>query len=116
MKLVKPIKLFCSWAPDESCLDQLLASETEPDIGTAAAGILWETDAAVGQELRRLDLPDRRFDELPELAPLLIVDGCAQILDFDQVLAGVVSFGQNSDPLPVSRPHARPRSLARAIH
>src|SRR5437899_2105716 len=56
MKLVKPIKLFCSWAPDEGSLDQLLASETKPNIRTAAARVLGETDAAVGQELGRLDL------------------------------------------------------------
>jgi len=62
MKLVKPIKLFCSWAPDEGGFDQLLASETEPDIRTAAAGVLWETDATVGQELGRLDLPDGLVD------------------------------------------------------
>ena len=61
---------------------KILASETKPNIGTVAARVLRKTDAAVGQELRSLDLPDRRFDELPELAPLLIVDGCAQILDF----------------------------------
>src|SRR5206468_4387859 len=75
MKLVKPIKLFCSWPPDESGLDQLLASETKPDIRTAAARVLRKTDAAVGQELSQLDLPDGGFDQLTELAPLLIVDG-----------------------------------------
>src|SRR5881296_896192 len=72
MKLVKPIKAFRSWPPDESGLDQLRASETKPNIRTAAARVLGETDAAVGQELARLDLPDGRFDQLPELAPLLI--------------------------------------------
>ena len=71
MKLVKPIKTFCSWPPDESGLDQLLPSETKPDIGTAAARVLREADAAVGQELSRLDLPDGRFNQLPELAALL---------------------------------------------
>src|SRR5207247_10955564 len=69
MKLVKPIKLFCSWPSDESGLNQLVTSETKPDIGTTAAGVLGKTDAAVGQELGPLDLPDGGFDQLPELAP-----------------------------------------------
>src|SRR5205807_6884091 len=77
MKLVKPIKLFRSWAPDESGFDQLRASETKPDIRTAAARVLRETDAAVGQELGRLDLLDGGFDQLPELAALLICDSGA---------------------------------------
>ncbi len=81
MKFVKPIKAFCSWPPDEGGLDQLLASETEPDIGAAAARILRKTDSTVGQELGRLDLPDGRLDQLPELAPLLIVDGGMQVLN-----------------------------------
>src|SRR5437016_10929894 len=101
MKLVKPIKLFCSWPPDESGLDQLLASETKPNIRTAAARVLGETDAAVGQELRRLDLPDRRFDELPELAPLLICDSGVQVLDLDEALAHehhLGDFGDAGDP------------------
>src|SRR5436305_1531803 len=58
MKFVKPIKLFCSWAPDEGGLGQLLASETKPDIRTAAARVLRKTDAAVGQELGRLEQLD----------------------------------------------------------
>src|SRR5438874_6941305 len=87
MKLVKPIKVFCSWAPHQCGLDQILASETKPNIRTAAARVLGETDAAVGQELARLDLPDGRFHQLSEFAPLLIVDSGAQVLDFDQPLA-----------------------------
>jgi len=83
MKLVKPIKAFRSWAPDEGGLDQLRASETKPDIRTAAAGVLRETDAAVGQELSRLNLPGGRFDKLPELAPLLIRDSGVQVLNLD---------------------------------
>ena len=83
MKLVKPIKLFCSWPPDEGGLDQLLASETQPDIGAATAGVLRKTDAAVGQELGGVDLHDRSFDQLAELAPLLICDRGVQVLDLD---------------------------------
>src|SRR5438128_3624982 len=101
MKLVKPIKTFCSWPPDESGLDQFLPSETKPNIRTAAARVLRETDAAVGQELSRLDLPDGLFDELPELAALLIRDRGVQVLNFDQPLAHenhLGDFGDSGDP------------------
>src|SRR5438132_9668512 len=87
MKLVKPIKVFCSWAPHQCGLDQILASEAKPNIRTAATRVLRKTDAAVGQELGRLDLPDSGFDQLSELAPLLIVDGGTQVLNLDQALA-----------------------------
>src|SRR5438105_14652097 len=101
MKLVKPIKAFCSWPPDESGLDQLLPSETKPDIGTAAARVLGETHATVRQELGRLDLLDGGFDQLSELAPLLIADGGAQVLNLDQPLAyenHLGDFGNAGDP------------------
>src|SRR6266566_1065803 len=101
MKLVKPIKAFRSWPPDESGLDQLLPSETKPNIRTAAARVLGETDAAVGQELARLDLSDGRFHQLSEFAPLLIVDSGAQVLDFDQPLAYenyLGDVGDSGDP------------------
>src|SRR5438105_4287967 len=98
MKLVKPIKTFCSWPPDESGLDQFLASETKPDIRTAAAGVLREADAAVGQELGGLDLLDGRFDELRELAPLLIRDRGVQVLNLDQPLAHENNLGNFRDP------------------
>ena len=101
MKLVKPIKLFCSWAPDEGGLDQFLASETEPDIRTAAAGVLREADAAVRQELGRLDLLDGRLDQLTEFAALLIVDGGTQVQNLDQALAHenhLSDFGDAADP------------------
>ena len=97
MKLVKPIKLLCSWPSDESGLNQLVTSETKPDIGTTPAGVLGKTDAAVGQELGPLDLPDGGFDQLPELAPLLIVDGGAQVLDLDQALAHENHLGDFCD-------------------
>src|SRR5207253_11423217 len=101
MKLVKPIKAFCSWPPDESGLDQLLASETKPDIRTAAAGVLRETDAAVWQELSRLDLPDGDLNQLTELAPLLIRDRGVQVLNLDQPLAHenhLCDFGDTGYP------------------
>jgi len=101
MKLVKPIKLFCSWPPDESGLDQILASEAKPDIGAAVARVLGKTDAAVGQELSSLDLPDGRFDQLTEFAALLICDSGTQVLNLDQPLAHehhLGDFGDTGDP------------------
>ena len=101
MKLVKPIKVFCSWAPHQCGLDQILASEAKPNIRTAATRVLRKTDATVGQELGRLDLLDGGFDQLSELAPLLVVDGCAQVLDFDQPLAYenyLGDVGDSGDP------------------
>jgi hypothetical protein len=79
-----------SWRPRQSPISR-----------TAAAGVLRETDAAVGQELGRLDLPHAGFNQLPELAPLLIVDGGAQVLDLDQALAHenhLSDFGDTGDP------------------
>jgi hypothetical protein len=101
MKLVKPSKTFCSWPPDESGLDQLWASETEPDVGAAAARVLGKADAAMGQELGRLDLPDGLFDQLREFTALFIRDGGVQVLNLDQALAHehhLGDFGNTSDP------------------
>src|SRR5438132_1681363 len=101
MKLVKPSKIFCSWPPDESGFDQLLPSEAKPDIGAAGAWVLGETDAAVRQELGRLDLLDGRLDQLTEFAALLIVDGGTQVLNLDQALAHenhLSDFGNSGDP------------------
>src|SRR5439155_26583672 len=97
MKLVKPIKLFSSWPPHESGLDQFLTSETKPDIRTAAGRVLRETDDAVGQELGRLDLPDGLVDRLSELAALLIADGGAQVLNLDPPLAHENHLGDSGD-------------------
>jgi hypothetical protein len=50
-KLVKPTKVICSWAPHERVFGQIWSSQTEPNVGTAGAGILGKPDAAVRQEL-----------------------------------------------------------------
>ena len=58
-KLVKPIKTVCSWTPNQNGVDHLLLSKTKSYVGTAAARVLREADAAMGQELRGLDSLDR---------------------------------------------------------
>ena len=65
----------------------VLVYQAQPYIGTGAARILGEADAAVGQKLRRLDLLDGQVDQVAELPALVIGDGGAQVLDFDQALA-----------------------------
>src|SRR6266436_6047091 len=54
-KLVKPTKVVCSWTSYERSFGQVRSSQTEPDVGTAGAGVLGKADAAVGQELGRFD-------------------------------------------------------------
>jgi hypothetical protein len=63
IKLVKPIKILCSWTPHQSSVSHRLLSKTEAYIGTAAARVLGETDAAVRQKVRRLDATDRAFHQ-----------------------------------------------------
>jgi len=46
-KLVKPIKVFCSKASNETGFDRLLVPEAKPHIRTVAAGILREANPAV---------------------------------------------------------------------
>src|SRR3989441_8907614 len=55
-KLVKPTKIFGSWPPHQSGLDQLLPSQTQPYIGAAAAGVLGEADAAMRRELSGFEI------------------------------------------------------------
>jgi hypothetical protein len=51
IKLVKPTKVFSSWTPNYRGVGYFLLSKTEPDIRTAAAGILGKTDTAVRQKV-----------------------------------------------------------------
>src|SRR5258708_7275513 len=60
-KLVKQTKVFCSWAPYQRRFGQIRPSQTEPDVGTAGAGVLGEADATVGQEHG----PPRSFESSP---------------------------------------------------
>src|ERR1051326_4886946 len=85
-KLVKPTKVFCSWAPHQSGRGEFLPSQTKPHIGTRAARILRKPDAAVGQELRGLDSANRVVDQLPELLPLFVGNGRSEILNFREPL------------------------------
>src|SRR2546425_8038660 len=86
-KLVKPTKVFGSWPPYQSDLDQLLPSQTKAYVRATAARVLGETDAAVGQKLGGLDPPDGVFNQLAEFLALLLSDRGTQVLDFDQPLA-----------------------------
>src|SRR5271157_1331068 len=45
-KLVKPTKVLCSWPPYQGGFGHVLASQTKPHVGTAAAGVPGEPDAA----------------------------------------------------------------------
>jgi hypothetical protein len=45
-KLVKPTKVI-SRTPDEGSVDKILSAQAKADIGTAAARVLRESDAAV---------------------------------------------------------------------
>src|SRR6202011_1403881 len=73
-KFVKPAKVFCSWPPDQGGLDQILPSQTQSQIGAAAAGVLGKADAAVGQEFGRFDPSDRVVDQMAEFLTLLVGD------------------------------------------
>jgi len=101
IKLVKPTKVFCSWPPHQSGIGKILPSETQPDVGTAAAGVLGETNAAVGQELGGLDPVDRVFHELAEFLPLLVGNCSSQVLNLDHPLANeddLGDFGNTGHP------------------
>src|SRR3989442_14342109 len=69
-KLVKPTKVFGSWPPHQSGLDQFLPAQPQPDVGAAAGSVLRETTPAVRQELSRLDSPDGILDQLADLLAL----------------------------------------------
>src|ERR1019366_1433563 len=86
-KLVKPIKILCSWTPHQAGVSHFLLSKAESNIRTGAAGILGKADATVGKELRGLDSSDRVLDQAAEFFALLIGNGGAQVLNLDQPLA-----------------------------
>jgi len=96
-KFVKQTKVDSGFA-DESGLDQVLLVEAEPDERTGCAGILGESDAAVGQEQAGLDPADRVFDQSCEFLPLFVGDRSAEILNFDQPFADKDYLGYFVDP------------------
>jgi len=61
IKLVKPTKVFCSWASDKGKVDELLFAEAKSHIRTAATGVLRKADTAVRKKLGRLDTSDGFF-------------------------------------------------------
>jgi hypothetical protein len=92
-KLVKPAKVFCSWPPDQGGLDQILPSQTEAQVWATATGVLGKSDAAVRQKLGRLDPPDRVFDQMAELLPLLVGNRGVEVLNLNQPLADEDDLG-----------------------
>lgn len=70
--------------PHQNGFGKILPSETQPDVGTAAARVLRESNAVVGQELGGLDTADRVFHELTEFLPLLVGNRGSRVLDLDQ--------------------------------
>src|SRR3989441_8657148 len=79
IKLVKPTKVFGSWPPHQSGLDQILPSQTKAYVRAAAAGVLRETNTAVGLELGGFDPPDGVFDQLAEFLALLLGNSRPQV-------------------------------------
>jgi hypothetical protein len=73
-KLVKPTKVFGSWASHETGFDDLLFSEAKPNVRAVTAGVLREANPAVRQKVGGLDSPNRVFCQMAELATLFIGD------------------------------------------
>ena len=71
-KLVKQTKIV-SRTPNKSGFDQFWLSEAEAHIGAGGARILRKPDAAVRQELCRLDPADGVIDQPAEFLPLFFV-------------------------------------------
>jgi hypothetical protein len=86
-KLVKPIKTLCSWTPHQAGVSHFLLAKTKSHVGTATAGILWKADSTMRQELCGFDSLDRVPYQATELLALLVRNGGAQVLNFDQPFA-----------------------------
>jgi hypothetical protein len=97
-KLVKPTKDFCSWPSYEHGRGFCRSPKAKSDIRAAAAGILWEADPAVRQELGGLNPSNRVLDQLAELKTLFVGDRGTEILDLNQALSDEDDLGDFSDP------------------
>jgi hypothetical protein len=84
IKLVKPIKILCSWTPYQAGVGQLLLTQAKSNIRTAAAVVLGKADAIVRQEVCRLDSLDRVLDHIAKFLALLVGNDGSQILNLDQ--------------------------------
>src|SRR6185312_3012395 len=96
-KLVKPIKVTCSWPSDEGRIDQLLVLQAQSQMRTARAAVHRETNAAVGREQARFDLADGGLDQMSIFVLLFFSDGGCQVLDFGQPLANKHHHGYITD-------------------
>src|SRR5947199_8498939 len=93
IKLVKPIKIFCSWTPHQGDIRYVSPSETKADVGATAAWILGKPDPAVRRESTRFNLVNGVFDESAEFLALLFADSCPKVLDFHETLANEDHLG-----------------------
>jgi hypothetical protein len=73
--------------PSAIGVGQLLVSEAQPLERAAQAGVLGKADSAARQELPGFDPSNGFFYQLPELLPLFIANGGAQVLSFGWALA-----------------------------
>src|SRR6516165_851507 len=65
----------------------MLIPQAHPQMGAADTSVLRKSNAAVGEELSRLDLVDRGLDKLAKVPALTFVDRGLQILNFGCVLS-----------------------------
>ena len=82
-------------------MNQFLSSKTKPDVRTACARVLGETDAAMREEISGFNLLDCVFDQMTEFCPLLISYCRWQILNFHHSLAdehNLCDIGNARDP------------------
>jgi hypothetical protein len=101
IKLVNPIKRFCSWTPYQGGIRYVSPSETKADVGTTAARILGKPDTAVRRESTRFNLANRVLDDKAKFLALLFADGSPEVLDLHEALANedhLGDFGNAGDP------------------
>jgi hypothetical protein len=87
LKLVKPIKVACSWAANQFRISQLLIVETKSQMRAAHTSVLRETDSAMGKEVAGFNLADGGLNELSKLSTLVFIDGSLQILNFGRAFS-----------------------------
>lgn len=69
---------------DQGAIDYGSLSQAEANVRAGASWVQGKADATVRQESSVFNQLNRLVDNIAELAPLFIGDGCMKILDFDQ--------------------------------